>query len=743
MRSPILRAICAIVCVTQSIQPAVQLQLPTDRINSMQPSSPCPEYLKLEIDPMTKELRGRLSIPPPQNSSVITVDLRLRVNGDNTFSGSIEPTEDKGKIFQQLKEGNFNPVVYNIIFPAQNATPQLTSIIVNRQSICQNHTGIPNDYQTELALKHEIVSPYLITDLSSNSRPDNGVDSTGQKPLLTAQKNFSNLHKRQANSWKNPSTSWKSQTSSTWKATQKTTNSWKNTTPWKSATTKWTITTPWKSVTTQRTITTPWKRSTTKRTTSTPWKSATTKRTTPTPWTSGATQRTTTTPWKSATTKWSTTTPWKRVTTKWTTTTPWKSATTKWTTTTPWKRVTTKWTTTTPWKSVTTQRTTPTSWKSQTAQWKQSTKKTTSWRSTTTLWKGSTSSWKSQTTQSTTRTPWQSTTTTPKKISTTPWYRSTITWKSQTQRATLSTWKSATTQRTTEATWKSSRAYPISTKQPNTIEAPSDTDRFDSCGVSHEVTNLIINGDTVAKGAWPWLSAIYKVEETCFTFICGGTLVTKRHVVTAAHCVLVTQGKADLMQPEKILIFLGKYNILNIIEQDSKSKEISGITIHPKYTGRLFEYAGIDLAILTFKSPTTFGPYIKPVCLWDSTKQYAKTGKVVGWGRDEYGRPSKAPKQVDMPIVSNEQCIKADPNFAKITSDTTFCAGFRNGSGPCKGDSGGGLYLWDQETRKWSIRGIISQALLDHEKQSCDLKNYVTFTDVSKLLDWIKKMIQQ
>jgi hypothetical protein len=43
---------------------------------------------------------------------------------------------------------------------------------------------------------------------------------------------------------------------------------------------------------------------------------------------------------------------------------------------------------------------------------------------------------------------------------------------------------------------------------------------------------LIHNGSPVSKGAWPWLAAIFVNEETGPSFACGGTLVTKNHVIT-------------------------------------------------------------------------------------------------------------------------------------------------------------------------------------------------------------------
>lgn len=55
-------------------------------------------------------------------------------------------------------------------------------------------------------------------------------------------------------------------------------------------------------------------------------------------------------------------------------------------------------------------------------------------------------------------------------------------------------------------------------------------DARNECGVAGTPSGLIINGTSSAKGAWPWVAAIYKVAGD--QFICGGTLVADNLVVT-------------------------------------------------------------------------------------------------------------------------------------------------------------------------------------------------------------------
>jgi len=42
----------------------------------------------------------------------------------------------------------------------------------------------------------------------------------------------------------------------------------------------------------------------------------------------------------------------------------------------------------------------------------------------------------------------------------------------------------------------------------------------------------IVNGQLAARGAWPWQVSIYYDHK----FICGGSLINDRWVLTAGHC---------------------------------------------------------------------------------------------------------------------------------------------------------------------------------------------------------------
>lgn len=53
-----------------------------------------------------------------------------------------------------------------------------------------------------------------------------------------------------------------------------------------------------------------------------------------------------------------------------------------------------------------------------------------------------------------------------------------------------------------------------------------------------------------------------------------------------------------------------------------------------------------------------------------------KDGTIVGWGKDEHGNQFvEEPKQLKVPIVSHEGCLRSDERFLKLTSNRTFCAG--------------------------------------------------------------------
>jgi hypothetical protein len=92
------------------------------------------------------------------------------------------------------------------------------------------------------------------------------------------------------------------------------------------------------------------------------------------------------------------------------------------------------------------------------------------------------------------------------------------------------------------------------------------------------------------------------------------------------------------------------------------------------------------LAIAVLAEDIEFSSTIAKICLnADPIKQYiGEMVKVTGWGfMDSSIIPEGPINEVDAPIVENKKCKKV--NSRKTRWQKEFCAGRRDGSGPCIG----------------------------------------------------------
>lgn len=79
----------------------------------------------------------------------------------------------------------------------------------------------------------------------------------------------------------------------------------------------------------------------------------------------------------------------------------------------------------------------------------------------------------------------------------------------------------------------------------------------DQCGISTvNAQPLVTHGDPTFEGDWPWHAAMYRFEGADLKYICGGTLISKRQIVTAAHCVTTIRTGRPL-SPHSLVLYLG------------------------------------------------------------------------------------------------------------------------------------------------------------------------------------------
>lgn len=266
-----------------------------------------------------------------------------------------------------------------------------------------------------------------------------------------------------------------------------------------------------------------------------------------------------------------------------------------------------------------------------------------------------------------------------------------------------------------------------------TIAIQSD----ESCGIVDQTYGLVIGGNQTTPHEFPWSVAIFeKVDGINFSFICGGTLITKRKVITAAHCVQQKYTNS-LKKAENFELRLGVYDLNKNNEVGALSVKPLNITIHPEWNPQVTSYDA-DIAVIELPKKVPISKYIRPICIWERRRGAPtfKEGVVSGWGYSSHNVKvnENIARKLKIPTINNEECFLTQPEFTQLASNRTFCGGERRGSGPCKGDSGSGLVFAYQS--KFYLGGIVSASSLDR-LLNCDVNSYALYTDVFKYLPWL------
>lgn len=257
------------------------------------------------------------------------------------------------------------------------------------------------------------------------------------------------------------------------------------------------------------------------------------------------------------------------------------------------------------------------------------------------------------------------------------------------------------------------------------------------CGVPSKSVSLIVKGNEYTRGTWPWTVALMLRRNNQQKFFCAGVLIAKTKVLTAGHCI--QDKEREVLLARDILLLFGVHDLNDRNQNGVYSASAAEVTMHPDWNPYGEKYDA-DIALITVDDEIPYTRFIQPICI-ASDEIEATEGFVTGWGKseDESKLHENIPKVLKVPIWTNEHCYLEAEEFTKLASRRTLCAGSRDGTGVCNGDSGGGLFVKNGDA--FFLKGIISASLVKQGK--CDVSNFALYTNVNKFIRWINVDTQE
>merc|ERR1712123_219137 len=222
-----------------------------------------------------------------------------------------------------------------------------------------------------------------------------------------------------------------------------------------------------------------------------------------------------------------------------------------------------------------------------------------------------------------------------------------------------------------------------------------------TCGEANRATK-IVDGVETEINEYPWQVGLQLNGEWSSDYpSCGGTLISDRWVLTAAHCT-------EYRSPNDIIVMLGEHDVLSSTETESIKIPVAQIIIHESWGSNGLDY---DYSLLKLNEAVDFNlnSNIRPVCLpEDDSADYAGFAATVsGWGTTQSGgSQANVLMEVEVDVMTNTDCTTFPHVYSpEQITDRMMCAAAPN-KDSCQGDSGGPLVT--QNPSLFELIGVVS-----------------------------------
>ncbi|KAJ6638637.1 Chymotrypsin-1, partial [Pseudolycoriella hygida] len=237
-----------------------------------------------------------------------------------------------------------------------------------------------------------------------------------------------------------------------------------------------------------------------------------------------------------------------------------------------------------------------------------------------------------------------------------------------------------------------------------------------------------IVGGNIAKKRYPYQVSLQEQDDDGYwEHVCGGAIITERHIITAAHC-LVEDDSDETMEPSELAIWVGSNGLR---AKKGVRYFASMLTPHENYFD---DEDGSDIGIVTVEKAMEFRPgHIEAIKYATELTPGNVLCVVTGWGSTDHAGKSDTPfrlHELNVTTISTEECQSYSDDFADFINSKNLCT--QNGdTGHCFGDSGGPLV----DIEKNTLVGIVEETVT----KGCAQGPPDIYTSVGYFASWIEE----